>query len=247
MAIEKKLIHFSKLSDFETQLNAGNILGYSIVFIQDAKKIWTHGQYYDCNGGNGTFLRIGDADDEAKANFIAVANGEKSADYYICASHIDNNEVNGIVSSLRKDGPSSAPVNVQYSFYGTPMGGTNQNKFLFIRTSLDVLTGVITTEYEAVLNAKQDTITDLETIREGAAKGATSAQIYITPFDVLSLLNLAENPDEVGSIQSNNTAIEEALAANKIVLVPYEISDNVNYRGYATLVGFVDNPNADIP
>ena len=50
MAIEKKLIHFSKLSDFETQLNAGNILDYSIVFIQDAKKIWTHGQYYDCNG-----------------------------------------------------------------------------------------------------------------------------------------------------------------------------------------------------
>lgn len=51
MAIEKKLIHFGKLTDFETQLNAGNILNRSIVFIQDAKKIWTHGTYYDCSEG----------------------------------------------------------------------------------------------------------------------------------------------------------------------------------------------------
>lgn len=49
MAIEKKLIHFGKLADFEAQLAAGNILGYSIVFIQDANKIWTHGTYYDCS------------------------------------------------------------------------------------------------------------------------------------------------------------------------------------------------------
>lgn len=51
MAIEKKLIHFGKLADFEAQLTAGNILDYSIVFIQDAKKIWTHGTYYDCSEG----------------------------------------------------------------------------------------------------------------------------------------------------------------------------------------------------
>ena len=50
MAIEKKLIHFGKLADFEAQLTAGNILDYSIVFIQDAKKIWTRGTYYDCSG-----------------------------------------------------------------------------------------------------------------------------------------------------------------------------------------------------
>ena len=49
MAIEKKLIHFGKLADFEAQLTAGNILDRSIVFIQDAKKIWTHGTYYDCS------------------------------------------------------------------------------------------------------------------------------------------------------------------------------------------------------
>lgn len=253
MAIEKKLIHFSKLSDFETQLNAGNILDYSIVFIQDAKMIWTHGQYYDCNGGNGTsdsptFLRIGDADDEAKANFIAVANREKSADYYICASSIQNEETNGIVSSIVYNGPSTAPISVEYTFYGTPMKGSNKNKLLKITTILTVSTGVITTTYEDVLDAKQDTITDLETIREGAAKGATSVQpddisefitVEIADFDVLSLIELTENVNE--GIQVNKQAIIDALAANKIVLVPYEISDNTFYRGYASLVGYVED------
>lgn len=273
MAIEKKLIHFSRLSDFETQLNAGNILDYSIVFIQDAKKIWTHSQYYDCNGGNETsdsptFLRIGDADDEAKANFIAVVNGEKSADYYICASKIVGTEVNGIVSEIVYSGPSSAPVYAKYTFHGTPAKGARTGEILKITTGLTTSTGVINTTYTPILDYKQDTITDLETIREGAAKGATSVQpddisefitvedvatvatsgsyedltnkpVCIADFDVLSLIELAENANE--GIQVNKQAIIDALATNKIILVPYEISDNTVYRGYASLVGYVED------
>lgn len=48
--INKKLIHFKSLSDFEARLAAGDVLSTSIVWIKDAKKIWTHGTYYDCNG-----------------------------------------------------------------------------------------------------------------------------------------------------------------------------------------------------
>ena len=44
MAINKKLIHFKTRAAFEAQLN--NILDTSIVFIQDANLIWTHGTYY---------------------------------------------------------------------------------------------------------------------------------------------------------------------------------------------------------
>lgn len=49
MALNKKLIHFQKLADFNTQLAAGNILDTSIVFIKDAKQIYTHGQLYSCS------------------------------------------------------------------------------------------------------------------------------------------------------------------------------------------------------
>lgn len=51
MAINKKLIHFQTLANFEAQLSAGNILDTSICFIKDAKKIWTHGEFYDCSEG----------------------------------------------------------------------------------------------------------------------------------------------------------------------------------------------------
>lgn len=46
MAINKKLIHFKTLAKFEEQ--SENILDTSIVFIQDAKQIWTHGTFYPC-------------------------------------------------------------------------------------------------------------------------------------------------------------------------------------------------------
>ena len=46
MAINKKLIHFKTKAAFEAQLAGSNILDTSIVFIQDANLIWTHGTYY---------------------------------------------------------------------------------------------------------------------------------------------------------------------------------------------------------
>lgn len=49
MAINKKLIHFQNRTAFTTELNAGNILDTSIVFIKDTKEIWTHGQLYSCS------------------------------------------------------------------------------------------------------------------------------------------------------------------------------------------------------
>ena len=48
MAINKKLIHFQNKSNFLSKLEAGEILDTSIVFIKDAKQIWTHGQLYSC-------------------------------------------------------------------------------------------------------------------------------------------------------------------------------------------------------
>lgn len=51
--INKKLIHFHRLSDFQQRNSNGEILDTSIVFIKDAKLIWTHGQYYGYDSING--------------------------------------------------------------------------------------------------------------------------------------------------------------------------------------------------
>lgn len=59
MALNKKLIHFKTYSNFigsngingatlPTSGYYGNIPENSIVFIQDSKQIWTHGQFYSC-------------------------------------------------------------------------------------------------------------------------------------------------------------------------------------------------------
>lgn len=46
MAINKKLIHFKEKSVFEEKRANNEILDTSIVFVKDAKEIWTHGQFY---------------------------------------------------------------------------------------------------------------------------------------------------------------------------------------------------------
>lgn len=46
MAINKKLIHFNKEVDFKKELEAGNILETSIIFIKDTRKIYTHNAGY---------------------------------------------------------------------------------------------------------------------------------------------------------------------------------------------------------
>lgn len=71
MAITNKLITFNKLTSFETQLAQGNILDTSIVFIKDAKKIWTKGTYFDCSGG-GSNDEIGYTTDFSVADIEAV-------------------------------------------------------------------------------------------------------------------------------------------------------------------------------
>ena len=57
--INNKLIHFKSKSDFNSRYKEttdggntyGDFLGTSIVFIQDAKQIWTHGTDYYCGSG----------------------------------------------------------------------------------------------------------------------------------------------------------------------------------------------------
>ena len=50
MTINKKIIHFDKKEDFENKNNAGEILEHSIVFIEDANEIYTHGTEYQWVG-----------------------------------------------------------------------------------------------------------------------------------------------------------------------------------------------------
>ncbi len=85
MAINKKLIHFSKGENYDIQKANGNILDSSICFIQDRKTIITHGTEYKAIGwstlssqiANGIYAVRADKSlcslDEADSSCIAVA------------------------------------------------------------------------------------------------------------------------------------------------------------------------------
>lgn len=59
MAINKKLIHFKTYQAFNKELEAGNILETSIVWIKDTQQIYTHGQFYNCSAGTDWSSQIG--------------------------------------------------------------------------------------------------------------------------------------------------------------------------------------------
>ena len=184
MAINKKLIHFKNFSDFNSKKLSANenntqytlgingtvtngspdILYQSICYIKDTKQQWTHGQLYDCSE-NASFLRIGDVDEEAVANFIALATGAVSADYYIAASNIQGAEVNGMITSLSYAGPSSSPVLASYTFYGSPSGGQFAHRLLKITSTLTISTGTVSTTYELTLDNKQNTLVSGDNIK----------------------------------------------------------------------------------
>lgn len=183
MAIEKKLIHFGKLADFKTQLTAGNILDRSIVFIQDAKKIWTHGTYYDCSEG-------GASEDEFW--YVYDITGKLTTDY--------DTEVLGDLQASRlvTDGIAAYDGN-----------------------------GYTTGEQGQVLTADGD---------GNMHWGDLPENVYITDFTVNDLENAIVSQSDV---VANLTSLEEALAAHKVVLVPYDSGEG--FLGYGFLTGYAED------
>lgn len=83
MALTNKLITFNKLTSFETQLAQGNILETSIVFIKDAKKIWTKGTYFDCSGGGASNIAVYETTDDVYNGVLTYSDELRRLTSYI--------------------------------------------------------------------------------------------------------------------------------------------------------------------
>ena len=90
MAINKKLIHFTNKVNFLNEYNKGNILPTSIVFIQDAKQIWTHEEFYSC-----PFT-------EEEINQLLVGSKVTLAGYTEIESPVDINDADTVNSAFGK-------------------------------------------------------------------------------------------------------------------------------------------------
>lgn len=81
----------------------------------------------------------------------------------------------------------------------------------------------------------------LDQVASGNAGGGGGdiTEVYITDFDVSSIESLIRNA--IPHLGLDKQGLMDALAAHKVILVPYEISDNITSKGYCTLVGFYED------
>ena len=98
-------------------------------------------------------LVIGDSSDEAKANFMAVANGEKVADIYIGSVNIQDNIIEGI-TAIHKSGPTTNPI-YSFSISGIPSGSVYAGKLINVKCTIE--SGTISTEVIEICYSKPTT------------------------------------------------------------------------------------------
>ena len=163
MAINKKLIHFKTKAAFEAQLN--NILDTSIVFIQDANLIWTHGTYY-CLPNDDVVISNGIEPDKDQDLWIDTSDNTTAT--FIEEAPIDGKKY------VRKNGTWVATFNEVYVGETEPTNGeiiwinpdTNEIKY-FDRTQWVTIGGKAPAEETLIINLVSNQ-TDLDSSLNGA-------------------------------------------------------------------------------
>lgn len=161
MAINKKLIHFQKKADFDTQLAARNILDTSIVFIKDAKQIYTHGQLYNCPFTEDEIRSLlNNKADLSKLNDY-LTKTDAAAIYQPKGNYITSiPTANGTTAGIVKQGGDVTISNGVIT--------VNDDSHNHIISNVDGL--------QSALDAKQGIISDLSTIRSNASKSVAALQ-----------------------------------------------------------------------
>lgn len=99
MAINKKFIHFKRKATFQRELEAGNILNTSIVFIADAKQIYLNGSYFSEN----TLFNLSDLLNEVSGDLTSTdTSNEAIVKLYKQLQEVDTN-TNDLIKILMQE------------------------------------------------------------------------------------------------------------------------------------------------
>lgn len=136
MAINKKLIHFAKGENFDTQKANNNILDSSICFIQDRKTISTHNTEYRMMGWSTLELKWEDLGDgvyavSASGKPVEVASADNTciAVALIQGPHkfwIEKNETKN-TTSIKAAYTADGASNTSYTYFYWGMNGSNNS------------------------------------------------------------------------------------------------------------------------
>lgn len=163
-------------------------------------------------------LVIGDSSDEAKANFIAVANGEKTADTYVGSVDTQGYIVEGCVK-LARSGSSS---NLMHSFtiIGSPTVGQYVNKL--IKVICRLVNGEISSEVNVIGTYSKPSTgipkTDLENDVQNALNKAENAasKDKVGDMDVLPTQGFFEQSNgAVYALPNSSTGDEDDILLSR--------------------------------
>lgn len=235
MAITNKLITFNRLTSFETQLAQGNILETSIVFIKDAKKIWTKGTYFDCSGGGSSNIAVYETTDDV---YNGVLNSTTELNALITDGSIYTLIIIQKSSTIDKrifvfNASDQRPPLKSYITYTcvyseTDLHGNTTNP-IFYQIARNDAAGIVLNKHPLALKS------DIPNTDDFATKDDIG---YTTEFSVADIEAVyGRGITKPINVQGLISAIE----ANKPIIIPTNITDASNVGGNAVTMAKMEN------
>lgn len=266
MAIEKKLIHFKKWSDFSSKKLSANeqntqytlgvdgtlttgapdILYQSVCWIKDVKKMWTHGTLYDCSGGGSVDLSQYVTDEELSNAISEFLTAEDLANVATSGSYNDLQDKPTIPSAINIAGTNYTPGDSgiidlnQAGLYRKPSTGIpNSDLSEELREKLDTAHR----NAEAYKGTVTNIIINGETkspndgiVDLGNIPTSIPTEVYIADFTMESLRYGIYNGTNV---DCDVQGLVNAMNANKVILV--REGEDSSYKGVYVLNGYAED------
>lgn len=228
MAINKKLIHFKTYQAFNQELEAGNILDTSIVWIKETQQIYTHGQFYNCSAGTDWSSQIGTNTYDG-ANYIS-----KETNLTDVAMQLD--------TEIKATNDNLAILNAA-SLKGVKLAGAAEN--LAPQTGVVTIPDATTSSNGLMPAADKQKVDGILTDGDGASFLANDGSYKEVPTE----LSADYAPSELVNVQLEPAAgdtFETAIGKlHKAILDNEEVTAQT-FVNLQTVLG-VENPNQVMP
>lgn len=214
---------------FLEALNAGNILDEAIVFIEDTKEIWNHGHYFgglqDLSGyvTDEQWQSIANQISSINTSLNTKATKEELKNYATIGSIPTNvSQLTNDKSYLTKtDTDKLYATTAQHTNLSNTVGQLNTT----VAAKLSSEDAAKTYATKSELGGKQDSITDLATIRSGAALGATAVQPAGLNNINTSISNINTTIATLATKAELDSKLDSASAATTYVPVTRKINN----------------------
>lgn len=228
MAINKKLIHFKTYQAFNQELEAGNILDTSIVWIKETQQIYTHGQFYNCSTGTDWSSQIGTNTYDG-ANYIS-----KETNLTDAAMQLD--------TEIKATNDNLAILNAA-SLKGVKLAGASGN--LAPQTGVVTIPDATTSSNGLMPAADKQKVDGIVTDGDGASFLANDGSYKEVPTE----LSADYAPSELVNAQLEPAAgdmFETAIGKLHKAILDNEEVTSQTFVNLQTVLG-VENPNQVMP